>query len=72
MPLAATAALITIAIVRPFLHTSLLCLSRCLLGRVVRKLMWDKVYNAQVRAGVEPTGILEMPTVTPGIFYGHS
>ncbi|KAJ7121192.1 hypothetical protein C8R44DRAFT_877488 [Mycena epipterygia] len=40
--------------------------------RVVRRLMWDKVYDAQERAGIEPTGIFEEPTIAPGIFYGRS
>ncbi|KAJ7085325.1 hypothetical protein C8R44DRAFT_746447 [Mycena epipterygia] len=40
--------------------------------RTVRKVMWDRVYTAQCRAGVEPTGTLEMPTIAPAVFYGHS
>ncbi|KAJ7117054.1 hypothetical protein C8R44DRAFT_879571 [Mycena epipterygia] len=40
--------------------------------RVVRKVMWDKVHAAQCRAGVEPTGHFETPSIAPGVFYGHS
>lgn len=43
-----------------------------LVGRVVRKVMWDKVHAAQCRAGVEPTGHFETPSIAPGVFYGHS